>query len=408
MSHDEAFDSNDAGHGVPLRLDHLFTSHPQTHAINEVGSNRAPADTCTIGAKDDLEAINAWLLEHRESGPTLRSYRKEIERFYNWLVLIQHKSLGGVTPDDIDAYDRFMAAPPDTWCGPRYGRRKTGSWRPYEDALSAKSRSQAKTILRACFTYLIAVHYVVGNPIPLERPTRRRAVGERSDGLREVGHIPLSAFRKLIQALELQAAAPPSQAARSIATAERHLFVVRFLANTGLRGEELAKANMSDIACEEQPSTNRAYWTMSVGRGGAFPRKIAVNSTALETLRRYRQVYETDNSLPGESSPVLLPLSGRRTPPRFLSAQMVYMIAMEALKIASLHYASSDAQTSALFAKATPHWFRATFATIAAQCGIAQDVIQRQIGVSSLQQSLAKYPDADPIEFFDMVAKLKL
>ncbi|MFM0115004.1 tyrosine-type recombinase/integrase [Paraburkholderia nemoris] len=407
MSHDEAFDSNDAAHRVPLRLDYLFTSHPQTHVINEVGSNRAPAETCTIGAKDDLEAINAWLIEHRESGPTLRSYRKEIERFYNWLVLIQHKSLGGVTPDDIDAYDLFMTAPPDTWCGPRYGRRKTKRWRPYEDALSAKSRSQAKIILRACFSYLVAVRYVVGNPIPLERPTRKRAAGERSDGLRE-RHIPLPAFRKLIQALEQQAAAPPSQTARPIAAAERQLFVVRFLANTGLRGEELAKANMSDIACEEQPSTRRSYWTMSVGRGGAFPRKIAVNSTALEALRRYRQVYETDNSFFGESSPVLLPLSGRRTPPRFLSAQMVYAISMEALKIASLHYASSDAQTSALLAKATPHWFRTTFATIAAQCGIAQDVIQRQIGVSSLQQSVAKYPDADPIELFDMVAKLKL
>ncbi|MFC6308072.1 site-specific integrase [Paraburkholderia dipogonis] len=407
MSHDEAFDSSDAAHCVPLRLDYLLTSHPQTHVINEVASNRAPAESCAIDAKDDLEAINAWLLEHRESGPTLRSYRKEIERFYNWLVLIQHKSIGGVTPDDIDAYDLFMRAPPDTWCGPRYGRRKTERWRPYEDALSAKSRSQAKIILRACFSYLVAVRYVLGNPIPLERPTRKRAVGERIDSLRE-SHIPPPALRKLIQALEQQAAASPFQSARSIATAERHLFVVRFLLNTGLRGEELAKADMFDIACEKQPSTHRSYWTMSVGRGEAFPRKIAVNSTALEALRRYRQVYETDDSFWGESSPVLLPLSGRRTPPGYLSAQTVYAISMDALKIASLHYASSDVQTSALFAKATPHWFRTTFAAIAAQCGIAQNVIQKQIGIASLQQSVAKYRDVDPIELLDMVAKLKL
>ncbi|MEQ5842994.1 site-specific integrase [Paraburkholderia acidicola] len=407
MSHDEAFDFNDATQHVPLRLDYLFTSRPQTHLINEVGPNRTPAETCTIDAKDDLEAINAWLLEHHESGSTIRSYRKEIERFYNWLVLIQHKSLGGVTSDDFDVYDLFMKAPPDAWCGPRNGRRKTGRWRPYESALSAKSRSQAKIILGACFSYLVAVRYLVGNPIPLERPTRKRITGERLESLGG-RHIPLPAFSKLIQALEQQADVLPSKTIRSIAVAERHLFVVRFLANTGLRGEELAKAKMTDIICEEQPLTRRSYWTMAVRSGGTFLRKIAVNATALAALRRYRQVYGADASIFSEDSPILLPLSGRRTPPKLLSAQMVYTISMEALKIASLHYASSDPQTSALLSKATPHWLRTTFATMAAQCGIAQEVIQKQIGVSSLQPAVPICPDADAIEFFDMVARLKL
>ena len=407
MSYDGPFDSNDAAHRGPMPLDCLLTSRPQTHFINEAGPNRAPAETCSIDAKDDLEAISAWLLEHHESRQTVRSYRKEIERFYNWLVLIQHKSLGGVTPDDVDAYDRFMRATPEAWCGPRNGSRKTGRWRPFENALSAKSRTQAKTILRACFSYLVAVRYVMGNPIPLGRPTRKRATGERSQASGE-RYIPLPAFSKLIHALELQVAALPSKATRSIATAERQLFVVRFLANTGLRGEELAEARMSDIVCEEQALTRRSYWAMSVGRSATSRRRIAINATALEALRRYRRVHEKGTSFFSEGSPVLLPLTGRRTPQKFLSAQVVYTISMEALTIASLHYTSSDPQTSALLAKATPHWFRTTFSMIAAQCGVVQDVIQKQLGLTSLQPSVPIYSDADVFEFFDMVAMLKL
>lgn len=404
MSYDP-FDPDDAVRDVPLRMDRLLSSRPLTHRVSDGGPNRAPIKTCAIEAKDDLDAITAWLLEHHQSPETVRSYKKEIERFYNWLVLIQRKSLGGVTPDDVDAYDLFMSAPPQTWCGPRNGNRKTGRWRPFENALSVKSRSQTKTILRACFSYLVAVRYVVGNPISQDRPTRKQAGGESSWGLGR-RYIPLPAFRKLIEALELQAAAPASKARRALATAERQLFVVRFLANTGLRGEELASAKLSDIACEENALTHRSNWAMSVGKAEAVRRKIAVNATALDALRRYRQVHEMGTLSFDKNAPVLLPLTGTLAAQKFLTPHMVYTISMEALKVASLHYASTDAETSALLAKATPHWFRTTFATIASQRGIAQAVIQQQLGVASLQPTALLHSTIDDLELFDMVAML--
>ena len=86
---------------------------------------------------------------------------------------------------------------------------------------------------------------------------------------------------------------------------------------------------------------------------------------------------------------------------------MVYTTTVEALKIASLHYAVSDAQTSALLNSASPHWFRATFAAIAAQCGIPHYLIQKQLGASSSSLLDSLWSDADAIESFEMMAMLK-
>ena len=38
----------------------------------------------TLGARNDLEAVNAWLSRYQEKPSTLRSYRKEVERFMLW------------------------------------------------------------------------------------------------------------------------------------------------------------------------------------------------------------------------------------------------------------------------------------------------------------------------------------
>src|SRR5439155_13248895 len=43
------------------------------------GTFRAPRATCTLGADNDYEAVQAWLSLH-ESGPTQRAYRKEADR----------------------------------------------------------------------------------------------------------------------------------------------------------------------------------------------------------------------------------------------------------------------------------------------------------------------------------------
>jgi len=74
-------------------------------------------------------AIDAWLREFESSEKTLRSYTREIERFYLWLAALQRKGLASSRQEDLKAYTAFMEAPPADWCGDRYNRRGTSAWR---------------------------------------------------------------------------------------------------------------------------------------------------------------------------------------------------------------------------------------------------------------------------------------
>ena len=54
----------------------------------------------TLGAKNDLEAISAWLSRYNEKPSTQRSYRKETERFLLWCAQILKKPLSSVNSPD--------------------------------------------------------------------------------------------------------------------------------------------------------------------------------------------------------------------------------------------------------------------------------------------------------------------
>lgn len=49
-------------------------------------SFRAPTFSCTLSAKNDYEAVQAWLALH-ESSATQRAYRKETERLILWAIV---------------------------------------------------------------------------------------------------------------------------------------------------------------------------------------------------------------------------------------------------------------------------------------------------------------------------------
>ena len=68
----------------------------------------------TLGARNDLEAVNAWLGRYSEKPSTLRSYRKEVERFLLWCAEVLKKPLSSVNAVDCQAYRAFLQAVPST------------------------------------------------------------------------------------------------------------------------------------------------------------------------------------------------------------------------------------------------------------------------------------------------------
>ncbi|MGJ7512398.1 phage integrase family protein [Variovorax sp. GT1P44] len=133
------------------------------------GRFRAPLEQCVLLARNDHEAIGAWLASKRagrgnELSATQRAYRKEAERLLLWAVLERQKALSSLTVEDVNEFRSFLADPPAAWCGPRHHQRWSPLWRPLEGPLWAVALRHALTILKGLFAFLMSQGYVTGNP----------------------------------------------------------------------------------------------------------------------------------------------------------------------------------------------------------------------------------------------------
>ena len=128
-----------------------------------------------IQANSDSEAVLAWLAEYAQRPATLRSYRKEAERFLLWLAS-RGQTLAGVKRGDVHDYRRFLAQPhPATqWIGPALPRSHP-QWRPFSGPLSEASIQHAFTILGGLYSYLNHAGHLAGNPFRLHKPPRERS-----------------------------------------------------------------------------------------------------------------------------------------------------------------------------------------------------------------------------------------
>ena len=85
----------------------------------------------TLGAKNDLEAVSAWLSRYNEKPSTQRSYRKETERFLLWCAQELKKPLSSVNAPDCQKYREFLQAVPATWINDRPCKRTDPRWRAF-------------------------------------------------------------------------------------------------------------------------------------------------------------------------------------------------------------------------------------------------------------------------------------
>ena len=71
------------------------------------GRNRASA-FCFIQARNDLEAIRAYLEKFRNQPNTQRAYQRELERLLLWCVIERKTALASMLVHDCEAYKDFL------------------------------------------------------------------------------------------------------------------------------------------------------------------------------------------------------------------------------------------------------------------------------------------------------------
>lgn len=320
-----------------------------------------PLDCALLnGAYRELGTVLRWLSSF-STRATERAYEKEVHRFYCWALFVARKLLAEITQSDLDSYE-FLRDPPESWCGMRNRRRAAGDWRPFEGPLSDASCAFAFRVLESLFSFLVDFRHIEHNFFRERRRLRKKSASGTQKPSRA---LPFLSFRLLTQELKSECA-KFSVDHPAHAEAERMLFVIQFIGNTGVRGEELARIRLSDIFCYKSPSLGDETWLVSLrDANGQLARRIVLNPSAKFAILRYLVARGVPFPPPPSPAPLLSRFRGdQQISP--LGRDSVYGIVKIALNLVANNIEDKHPVEAARFRKATPRWLRVTYYRIIA------------------------------------------
>ena len=361
------------------------------------GENRAIAKPY-IEADNDLEAVKAYLLRHKGNPKTLRSYKKELERFLLWSVIVRGKALSSLLVDDCEAYKDFLKAPSPEFSGkvmPRFSK----AWKPFTpSSLSAKSQKYAMLIIKMAFDWLVKVRYLAGNPWEAVKYPET----EQAEHLMQIEKaLSSDVWERLIEAIDVDCAVKEASQMRIARAA------ILLMGDSGLRREEVAGAEMMIF----NPSNFAKIHELRVLGKRKKWRTVPVSprtAIALEThfkdrkaIWKFMEKDECGNEKVNEeramSGPLLCPL---RLPPTKRTANKhsddaeklrqpytangIYALVDRTIKtlLKRKNYWTDEEKTA--LTSLSAHDFRHTCATLGVASGMPIDVMQSILGHASM------------------------
>lgn len=318
------------------------------------GTNREWNVPRQIGADTDVAAVLAWLANFTATQTTFDAYRKEAERFLLWCIVERRKPLSSLTHEDWLSYKVFLAhpLPRERWISEQSRRysRSDPRWRPFAGPLSASSQRQAGVILNSMFSWLVNAGYLAGNPLSLSR--------QRSQ--RQAPRIERYLDEQLWQEVKATIDALPRETQREREHYLRLRWLVTLCYVCGLRISEIAENSMGSFFCRRDRDGAERWWLEILGKGSKLRLVPATSELMVELARYRRQLSYPALPVPGESTPLLLPIGGK---PKPMSRggihdilKSVFAMTSERLKLKG----PENAHIAAKIARASAHWLRHT------------------------------------------------
>lgn len=323
----------------------------------------------------DRSAIEAWLGSYsRRSEHTVRSFRKEAERFLMWLEATKGDS-GTLLPktsiDDVNKYLDYLGGPghfPPALLA-RFGRTE----QPFKGPLSPSSIRQTITILHGLFDALRNLEtedgqsYIRINPWVL---ARRGAT--KKDHVEVEQALSSDEWAEVVKTIE----ALPKRTQRQRTHYARCRWLFQLLYRAFLRREEAAKLSMKDF--ENSPDG----WSLRFIGKGAKAARIVVSKALLYELITYRQSCGLPPlPSPGEDRPAIFSVIGKEKP---ISDQSIYAICTSIFRETADRIESERPASAARLRLASPHWLRHTGISHALEHGVDPRYVQSQARHSSL------------------------
>lgn len=338
--------------------------------------------------RDELAAIDAFLMRHSRSTHTLRRYKTEVRRLWYW-ARDQGLLITELQRVDFERYEAFLRnpLPVERWCMSQKHPLHDPRWRPFTGPLSDPSIKHAFSAIQALMTTWLKDGYIRRDPLankapiktymgdtklPVDTPVvlsnRPEPVPSRD---RWFDDQMASAIRQALESL-------PSDTRALKAKKLQYTLIVRLLTISGMRISEAAHAIQGNL--EER----RNGWWLSIIGKGAEKRDIPIPSSfVVEALIPWR-TFSGLPDLPVRNEPTPL------VPPRFyrpgkdaITTRMALNIVKEVANMA-VDFLPPDARRAAeLLPRASNHWFRHSYATKLIDHGVPTKTILDTLGQSS-------------------------
>jgi integrase/recombinase XerD len=342
------------------------------------GTNRAAGRQAQVAATNDLDALRAWLARFNDTKTTFENYRKEAERLLLWSIVQLGKPLSSLTHEDLLVYQHFLADPQPSaiWVagGGRKHPRTDARWRPFYGPLSPASQRQEMVILNVMFAWLVQAGYLAGNPLSLSRQRARKAPPRITRYLEP----------ELWQAVKAYIGSMPRETTREgfHYVRVRWLFTLLYLG--GLRITEVCANTMGQFFSRRDAAGHDRWWLEVTGKGDR-ERLVPATAEMMTELRRYRRTHELSAvPLPGESTPLVLPVGEARKP---LTRAALHKIVKEVFSgAANSLRASGDSNVERAnrLEQASAHWLRHSAGSHMADQQVDLRLVRDNLGHASL------------------------
>ncbi|TAM00333.1 MAG: integrase [Paraburkholderia sp.] len=347
------------------------------------GTNRGALESSQLSARNDLDAVRAWLSNYADTKTTFEAYRKEAERLLLWAVVQLGKPLSSLTHEDLRLYKAFLVdpQPASRWIslkddGSPGGKYPRGDarWRPFNGPLSPTSQRQALVILNGLFTWLVDAGYLRGNPMALLRQRAKRSAP------RVTRYLSISLWDE-VKAFVAQLP-QDTEAQRALYARCRWLTTLFYL--QGMRISEVARGTMGDFFRRLSADGHDQWWLGILGKGDK-ERIVPVSPELIAELVRYRQACGL-SPLPGraETTPLVVPFRGKH---RCLSRSAMHDAIKHVFAGAAAWLRSRGpefADRADELERASAHWLRHTAGSHQADGGLDLRSVRDNLGHVSL------------------------
>jgi integrase/recombinase XerD len=342
------------------------------------GINRAAGRHGQIAATNDLDALRAWLARFTETKTTFENYRKEAERLLLWSIVQLGKPLSSLTHEDLLGYQHFLADPQPValWVtgGGRKQPRTDARWRPFYGPLAPTSQRQAMVILNVMFAWLVQAGYLAGNPLSLSRQRARKAPPRITRYLEP----------ELWQDVKTYIGSMPRETARERFRHARVRWLFTLLYLGGLRITEVSANTMGQFF-SWRDATGRDRWWLEVTGKGDRERLVPATTKMMVELTRYRRAHDLSAlPLPGENTPLVLPVGAARKP---LTRAALHKIVKEVFAGAATRLRAdgeSNAERASRLEQASAHWLRHSAGSHMADQQVDLRLVRDNLGHASL------------------------